>query len=128
MFHPLIRLLATRPDLLADHLGGYAALVGAQASQAQTALRSRTLLLAVLAVTAALGLGLCGVALLLLAVVPLDNMPMPWLLAAAPALPLLAALGCWWALKQRPQAWSMDALRAQWAADAALLRDAGTAP
>lgn len=127
MFHPLIRLLATKPDLLADHLGGYAALVGAQASQAQTALISRAALLAAVAGCMALGLGLGGVALLLLAVVPLAAMPLPWLLAAVPALPLLVAAACWWALQQRPQAWSMDALRTQWAADAALLREAGNA-
>ena len=127
MFHPLIRLLATKPDLLADHLGGYAALVGAQASQAQTALVSRAALLAAVAGSLALGLGLGGVALLLLAVVPMANMPLPWLLAAVPALPLLVAAGCWCVLQQRPQAWSMDALRTQWAADAALLREAGNA-
>ncbi len=127
MFHPLIRLLATQPDLLVDHLGGYAALVGAQASQAQSALISRAVLLVIAAGSLALGLGLGGVALLLLAVQPLGSMPLPWLLAAVPALPLLLAVGCWWALRQRPQAWSMDTLRAQWAADAALLRDAGNA-
>ncbi len=127
MFHPLIRLLATKPDLLADHLGGYVALVGAQASQAQTALVSRAALLAAVGGSLALGVGLGGVALLLLAVVPLGNMPLPWLLAAVPALPLLVAAGCWWTLQQRPQAWSMDALRTQWAADAALLREAGNA-
>ena len=127
MFHPLIRLLATKPDLLVDHLGGYAALVGAQAGQAQTALVSRAALLAAVAVSLALGIGLGGVALLLLAAVPLANMPLPWLLAAVPAVLLLVAAGCWWALQQRPQAWSMDALKTQWAADAALLREAGQA-
>ena len=127
MFHPVIRLLATKPDLLVDHLGAYAALVGAQASQAQAALLGRAALLAAAAGGLALGLGLGGVALLLLAVQPLDSMPLPWLLAAVPALPLLLAAGCWWALRQRPPAWAMDSLRAQWAADAALLRQAGQA-
>lgn len=127
MFHPLIRLIAAKPHLLTAHLAAYADLVGVQTSEALTVLRSRALLAAGMGVCAALGLGLAGVAVLIAAAIPLQGMPAPWLLAALPALPLLGAALCWWALRQGAPAWSADALRNQWAADAALLQAAGEA-
>ncbi len=125
MFHPLLRLLASRPELLADHLAGYAELVSAQAFEARANLKRRAALLTGAVVMGALGIGLAGVALLLVGVVPIDDMPAPWLLLAGPALPLIAAALCWQAAKSAPGAWSMTPLREQWAADVDLLRDAG---
>ena len=125
MFHPLIRTIASRPDLLVAHLGGYAELVGAQADDALAALRTRAVLLVGLAGGLLLGLGLAGTAGLLAAVVRLELMPAPWLLLAIPALPLALAAGCWLALRRQPPAWTADLLREQLAADAALLREAG---
>ena len=88
MFHPLIRMLATRPELLAQHLSGYAQLLGAQLGVAGGLLQDRALLLAGLLGGVLLGLGLAGVAGLLAAALPLAAMPAPWLLIAIPALPL----------------------------------------
>lgn len=127
MFHPLIRLLATQPDLLAHHLAAYGQLAGAQLGQARGLLQSRALLLAGLGGGLALGLGLAGVAGLLAAALPLAAMPAPWLLLAVPALPLGLAAGCALALQQQPPVWSGDLLRAQLAADAALLDEAAAA-
>ena len=105
MFHPLMKLVTTQPQLVAHHIGAYANLASAQASDALLALRGRAVL------------GLTAAALLVLGL----------LLAVAPAVPLLAAAGSWWALRRRPWAWSMDPLREQLAADAALLAEAGDA-
>lgn len=125
MFHPLIRMMATRPELLAAHLSAYAQLIGVQADEARMVLRTRALLLAGLASGLLLGLALAGTAGLVVAAVRWDGMPAPWLLIAIPALPLGLAAVCGWALSRQPEAWSTRLLREQMAADAALLREAG---
>ena len=127
MFHPLIRGLATRPELLARHLAGYGQLVAAQLGQASGLLRNRALLLSGLALGLMLGLGLAGVAGLLAAALPWSAMPAPWVLAALPALPLALAAGCGLALQRQPQVWSGELLREQMAADTALLHEVGAA-
>lgn len=125
MIHPLFKLVATRPELLADHLAGYGQLVAVQASEAAAQLRIRALLLGGAVVGGAVGLGLGGIALLLAAAIPVSQMPMPWLLVALPLLPLLVAAVCVVMLMRRPEAWSLQPLREQLAADAALLAEAG---
>lgn len=124
MFHPFIRLLATRPHLLAEHMGGYAHLLRVQAQDALVLARVRAVLVAGMGAGAIIGTALAGVAVMFLAVIPIADMPAPWLLAAAPAVPLVGAAVCWRLLKQQPPMMSTDALRAQLAADAALLREA----
>lgn len=124
MLHPLIRLLATRPHLLAEHIGGYAHLLSVQVNDALTLAKVRTILLASLAAGAVIGTGLAGVAVMLVAVVPVAQMPAPWALAVAPALPLIGAAICWWLLQRQPEMLSLDVLRDQISADAALLREA----
>lgn len=125
MIHPLVRLLVTRPDMLADHVGAYAELASAEAREAAAMLRARAIFMAAAAAFATLGLVLGGVALLLVAALPLQAMPAPWVLAALP-LGLLAVAGaCLLALRQKPIANSFALLRQQMAQDAALLREAG---
>jgi hypothetical protein len=124
MMHPLAQLLVSRPELLADHLAGYGALLAAQAGEAAAQLRVRAALAAGVMVGTGVGLGLAGMAALLAAALPLAQMPAPELLLALPLLPLAGAAGCALALRRRPPAWSMDLLRQQLAADALLLRQA----
>lgn len=124
MLHPLIRLLATRPHLLAEHLGGYAHLLRVQVDEALGLAKVRTVLLTGLAAGAVIGTGLAGVAVMLLAVIPINQMPAPWALAVAPALPIMGAGLCWWLLGRQPQMMSLDLLRDQLSADAALLQEA----
>ena len=127
MFHPLIRLLASKPHLLAQHLGGYADLAAAQAADAAQALQRRLMIGAALAACVLVGVVMAGMAVLLIAVVPLSAMPLPWLLLAAPALPLLAAAVLGWKLRSHPWKWSSAEWRAQFMADLQLLDEAGTA-
>lgn len=124
MLHPLVRLIATRPHLLAEHVGGYVDLLRVQTHDVMQMARTRAVLSAGMGAGAVLGLTLAGVALLLFAVVPTAEMPHPWLLLLAPALPLFATVACWWLLRQQPPLTAMDALRDQLAADVALLREA----
>ena len=65
MFHPLLKLLARRPDLLADHLDAYADLASAQVRATRRALATRALLVALAGLGALLALLLAGMALLL---------------------------------------------------------------
>jgi uncharacterized membrane protein YqjE len=125
MIHPLFTTLATRPQLLLEHLGAYAELAAVEAGQTVGLLRQRVLLGAIAAIGALLGLILAGGALLVLAAVPLQQMPMPWLLLLVPGLPLLLALLCWWRMRQHSFALSFELLRHQLEQDGALLREAG---
>lgn len=127
MIHPLFKLVATQPEVLAEHLGAYAQLASAEASEAAVALRARVMFLLAMVVFALLGLVFAGVALLLVAALPMTGMPAPWLLAAVPLIPLALAAGCWAALHHRPATGPFAQLREQVAADAALLREAGGA-
>ena len=121
MFHPLIKLLASRPDLLISHVGAYAQLAAVQAADGVLLLRRRAILGAAAVGALVMGVALAGGAVLLLAVVPIDAMPAPWLLVVAPGTPLLLAGILLWQIRREPWAWSLTILREQMAADAALL-------
>ena len=94
MIHPLLRLIATQPQLLADHAESYADLVGEELGKTTAVWKRRVLLnataLCLVGVAAVLG----GVALMLWAALPAISIHAPWALVAAPALPALAALWC----------------------------------
>lgn len=125
MIHPLVRLLVSRPQLLLEHLGGYADLAAAQMQLTLGTLRARAALVGCFAGLLLLALLLGGAALLLVGAIPVAQMPMPWLLWLLPLLPLLGALVCLVLLKQRPLVVSLDAFREQAALDAAMFRDVG---
>lgn len=121
--HPLLKLIATQPQLLADHAEAYASLVSAELGIASTALKRRAVLTAAalccLGVTAVLG----GVALMLWGVVPLANSQAPWLLIAAPLAPALLAIACLLAARSPADAGAFDNVRSQVKADMAMLRE-----
>lgn len=123
MFHPLIRLLASKPQLVAHHLGGYVELASAEAQQAVSALQARLLWMAGAVAGAVAGVLLAGVAALLAAALPLAGMPAPWLLLLVPLAAWLAGAACWLQASRLPLAGSLQNLRAQLAADAALLAE-----
>lgn len=127
LIHPFFRTLACRPDLLADHAGAYAALAQAELGEALRRWRRRLLWLGVAAVLALLALVLGGVALLLMAALPVAQMPAAWVLAALPATLAALALGLvlWQWRSSRGQAVFEAALwREQWAQDQALWQEA----
>ena len=124
MFHPLIKMLVSRPEMLAEHVGAYAELAAAEAAQAVDHARNKVIVGAAAAVLALVGLVLVGVAALLCAALPTSEMPAPWLLVAVPAVPLLAAIGAALWLRSRPVSASFALLREQMARDSELVREA----
>jgi hypothetical protein len=123
MIHPVIKLIATRPDLLAEHAVGYGALFAAQAGEAAQQMRRNLAYVIIAAVCGGVGIGFAGTALLLVAALPLSSMPAAWAMLVIPLVPLAVAVGCLVALKSQPQAWSMDAIKEQFAADRAMFQE-----
>jgi hypothetical protein len=70
MIHPLLRLAATQPHLIGDHVENYAALVGEEVNKVSTAWLTRIGLYVGALVLFSVGLVLVGVALMLRATVP----------------------------------------------------------
>lgn len=124
--HPLLRLVATQPQLLADHAEAYAGLVGEELGKSAAQWKRRALLNAMAFGLAAAALVLAGVALMLWATLPAAQMQAPWVLIATPAATGLIAFVCGLAGRDR-NADSFADLRQQLTADLALLREMGTA-
>ncbi len=126
MIHPLFLLIATRPQLLADHAEAYAELVAAEVAQVSATWKRRSLLYALALICLAVGAVLAGVALMLWAVTPAASMHAPWALIAAPAAPVALALWCLLAARSQAQASGFDTIRQQMKADMNMLREAST--
>lgn len=122
--HPLLNLIATRPQLLAEHAQAYAELVAAELPRASSAWKRQALLngLAVLGLLAALLLA--GVASMLWATVPLSSMPTPWMLIVVPLLPAIAGTACLVAARTGVAGNLLGDLRQQLSADLAMLQAA----
>ncbi len=125
--HPLLKLIATEPQLLADHAEAYASLVSAELGTASAAFKRRAVLgaaaLCCLGVTAVL----CGVALMFWGVMPLASSPAPWVLVVAPLAPALLAVVCLLAARSPADPGPFDNVRSQVKADMALLRELASA-
>ena len=121
--HPLFQLIATRPQLLAEHAEAYAELVSADMGIVSASWKRGALLHAGALVSLLLAAILGGVALMLWAVIPLAQMQAPWALWAVP-LPLFAiALGCVVVARAPLESRAFDNLRRQVKADMGLLRE-----
>jgi hypothetical protein len=125
MVHPMLKMLATRPELMAEHFGAYAELAAAEASEAAALWRGRLLWAVATGGFVLLALMFGGTALLLLGALPREAMPAPWLLALVPLLALVLAAACFITLRSRPAAAPFAQLRQQVEVDAALLAEAG---
>ncbi|NDP40045.1 MAG: hypothetical protein GZ093_15050 [Rhodoferax sp.] len=126
MIHPLFLLIATRPQLLADHAEAYAELVATEVGHVSTTWKRRALLYAVALGCLAVGAVLAGVALMLWAVIPVASMHAPWVLFAAPVVPMVLALWCLLAARSPGDSSGFDTIRQQMKADLAMLREAST--
>ncbi len=122
MIHPLLRLVATQPHLLADHAEAYAGLVGEEVTQTVAGIKRRVLLSAVALGLLVIAAVLVGVALMLWAVIPRADMQAPWALLAAPGVPALGGMICLLIGRSEPGD-SFSGLRQQMAADMMLLRE-----
>ena len=124
--HPLLRLIATQPQLLADHAEAYAGLVGDEFGKSLTAWKWRMLLNAVALVSMAVAAVLAGLSLMLWAVVVPASAQAHWALIAAPTAPALVAIVCLFASRRKPRA-AFAELKQQLAADLNLLREVSPA-
>lgn len=125
MLHPVLHLLATRPQWLAEHAEAYAELAAVELGDAASAGRRSLLLGAAALCATCVAATLAGVAVMLWAALPEMPERARWLLWATPALPLgLALLALLAQRLQRPAEHFVD-LRRQLQTDLALLRDAG---
>jgi uncharacterized membrane protein YqjE len=127
MIHPLLALIATKPQLLGDHVEAYAELVGAEMSRTSKRWISRVVLWAAAAFLATVFLVFAGVALMLWAVVPADSMNVPWLLVVVPLVPLVGTVACVLTARARADEAAFQTIREQFAADMAMLREVSAA-
>lgn len=123
MIHPLLTKLVTQPQVFVEHLSAYGALATLEARETGRAWQRRAVTLAICAVMAVLGLVFTGVALMLVAAWPWQNMPAPWAMLSVPAVMWLVAGVSWWLGTRHPAAKPFAQLRQQLSADAQLMRD-----
>lgn len=121
--HPLLHLAVREPSLLADHAGAYAELLGEEIGVASAQWKRKALLSAVALCGAGVGAVLAGVALMLWAVVPAENMNAPWALVVSPLVPLGLAAGCWMAAQSETGPKAFEQVRRQLREDAAMFKE-----
>ena len=127
MIHPLLHLIATKPQLLGDHVEAYAELVGAEVGKTSKMWISRVVFYAIALFLLSAGLIFTGVALMLWAVVPSDNMNSPWLLIVVPLVPLIAGGFCIMKARAHPDQTPFETIKQQLNADMAMLREVSAA-
>lgn len=122
MIHPLFISLAKRPRLFMEHADAYAALALAEAADWQVKWQHRAMVGTAAAVLVSLALGLAGVAALLVAALPLEAMPQPWLLVVVPLVALVLGLWLAWRARRMAPVPAFAALREQVSQDLATLK------
>ncbi len=123
MLHPLLHLIATKPQLLADHAQAYAELAAVEVGEFSAAWRRRAVFLAFAAFFIGLAVVLAGVAVLLWSVLPVAQMQAPWALVAVPAGLGAAGAVCLLAGRNQSQASAFATLRQQFKSDLLMLRE-----
>jgi hypothetical protein len=121
MVHPIFTVLVSRPELIVDHVAGYAALAQEEASGLSAQMKKRAAALGAAAIGALVFLILAGVAAMLGAVLHEFH----WALLAVPAVPLLIAIAGWMIGRKPMPSAAFTELRAQLDADAQALRMIG---
>jgi hypothetical protein len=122
MVHPIFSVLITRPELVMDHVAGYAALVQEEASTVGVQVARRAAGWAVCAVGLLVFLVLAGVAFMIGA-----TSGYHWALLVVPAVPLVIAVAAFFVARKPVPSKAFTELRAQLDADAQALRTMGAA-
>lgn len=123
MIHPVLKLLATEPHLIGDHVEAYAELVGEEVSKISTGWIVRIALWATAGILALIGLVLVGVSLLVWAGTPDADVRIGWLFIVVPLVPILGAVGCALYAKSHTIENAFDTVKKQLNADMAMLRE-----
>jgi hypothetical protein len=122
--HPIFRLLADRPQLLAAHAEAYGVLLVAELPRISAAYRNSVLLHVLALCGLSVGTILAGTALMLWVTTPVLPAYAPWVLLATPLAAWAAGLACALAARHTPARLSVDRLSAQVNADLTLFREA----
>lgn len=121
MLHPIVSTALGHPELIAEHLANYGALVRQESQEASRSLVARMAASVLAAVSAMLALGLIGVAVML----GVLHGSFHWVLAAVPGVAVLVAVVSA-LIAARPSPFHAFAdLQAQLDADVQALRQAG---
>jgi len=121
MVHPIFSVLITRPELVMDHVAGYAALVQEEASIVGVQVARRVIAWGVAVLGLVVFLVLAGVAVMLGAM----QGEFHWVLVIAPGAALLVSLVAWSVARQPLSSKAFTELKAQLDADAQALRTVG---
>jgi hypothetical protein len=121
--HPIFSVLVSRPELVLEHVAGYAALAKEEASTAGAEVTRQAVAWAVCGACALLGLLFAGIALMLGAVAGFH-----WALVVVPGVVLLVALVAFVMARRHSPRHAFAELRAQLHADAQVLRTLGDRP
>jgi hypothetical protein len=122
MLHPIFSVLITRPELVMDHVAGYAALAQEEASTVGVQVARRAAAWAACGVGALVFLVLAGVACMIGATAGWH-----WALVAVPAVPLVISIAAFFMARKPMPSKAFTELRAQLDADAQALRTMGAA-
>ncbi len=107
MLHPIFSTVLGHPELVAEHLANYAALVRQETAQAGRGLVARIVAGVLAAASAMLALGLIGVAVLL----GVLHGSFHWVLVAVPGVAVVIAAFCaWYATRPSPSHGDLQAL------------------
>lgn len=121
MIHPIFSVLISRPELVVDHVAGYAALAREEASTVGTEVAKRAVAWAVTLFSLLTFLILAGVAIMLGAVLGEFH----WALVLVPGAALAMAAAAWNVARKRLPEKAFTELKAQLEADAQALRTVG---
>ncbi len=121
LVHPIFSVLVSRPELVVDHLAGYAALAQEEAGSVGSELAKRAVAWAVCGVCALVFVLFTGIAIMLGAV----HDEFHWALLLVPLVPLAGAAVAFTMARKKLPARAFAELRAQLDADAQALRTLG---
>ena len=121
MVHPIFSVLISRPELVMDHVSGYAALMREEASSVGTEVGKRVVAWGVAILSFVVFLVLAGVAAMLGTL----HGEFHWVLVVTPGIALAVAGAAWMVARQRLPERAFTELKAQLDADAQALRTLG---
>jgi uncharacterized membrane protein YeaQ/YmgE (transglycosylase-associated protein family) len=121
MLHPIYSTVLGHPELIADHLANYGALVRQETHEATRGVVARMVAGVLAAVSAMLALGLIGVAVML----GMLHGSFHWVLAAVPGVAVVIALVSTYIATRPTEFHGFSDLRAQLDADVRALHLAG---
>lgn len=122
MLHPVFRLAASQPQLLAEHAAGYAGLLAEEVASSGAHIQRRITLQIVGLLSLMVAGILGGVAVLLWASLPAASLQQPWLLWFTPLVPAAFGILAIVMAENHAAPPAFATLREQFAQDASLLR------